>query len=87
MYRSCGKASCSCSSDPSKRHGPYRVVQVYRQGKQKQVSLKKNETALWDKVNYYQSQMKSFVELKDCLSELENLVNDMITSRLEEMPK
>ena len=87
VYRSCGKASCSCSSDPSKRHGPYRVVQVYRQGKQKQVSLKKSEMALWDKVNYYQSQMKFFVELKDCLSELENLVNDMITSRLEDMPK
>ena len=42
VYRACGKASCACSTDTDKRHGPYRVVQVYRNGKQKQISLRKS---------------------------------------------
>jgi len=87
VYRSCGKASCGCSTDTSKRHGPYRVVQIYRKGKQRQVSLKKSETILWKKVNHYQSQMKHFSALKNYLSELEILVTDMIRARLEELPK
>ncbi len=87
VYRSCGKTSCACSTDATRRHGPYQVVQIYRNGKQKQVSLRKSETNLWDKVNHYQKQMKYLYELKDCLSELEVLVKKMIEARLEELPK
>jgi len=87
VYRTCGKASCGCLNDPTKRHGPYPVVQVYRDGKQRQVSLKKSEQAIWAKVHHYQTQMKYFIELKSCLSDLENRVNGMIVSRLEEIPK
>jgi len=87
VYRTCGKENCICSIDPDKRHGPYRVVQVYRNGKQRQVSLKNSETVLWNKVVNYQKQMKCIAQMKSCMSEIETLVNGMIEERLEELKK
>ena len=85
VYRTCGKAGCACMTDASKRHGPYRVVQIYRNGKQKQVSLKKHDIETWNKVLHYQQQIKYFNQLKKQLLELETVVNEVIDSRLEEI--
>ena len=35
VFRTCGKKTCQCSKDPKKRHGPYPVIQVFKNGKQK----------------------------------------------------
>jgi hypothetical protein len=32
-YRTCGKASCACRTDESKRHGPYTHVSYRHEGK------------------------------------------------------
>jgi len=87
VYRACGRSYCKCTQDAAFKHGPYRVVQIYKNGKQKQVSLKKTEDKLWERVCNYQNHMKSFSDLKSRMSDLENLVKEIIETRLEELSK
>jgi len=84
VFRACGKKNCACATDVAKRHGPYRVIQIFRQGKQKQIALKKGDDEIWTRVQHYQQQMKYFFELKKKLNELEQSVKKLIESRIEE---
>ena len=35
VFRTCGKKNCKCADDPSERHGPYFVIQIYQEKKQR----------------------------------------------------
>jgi len=86
VFRKCGKPGCKCESYDS-RHGPYKVVQIYRNGKQKQIAIGKNQIAIWRRAKLYQQQMKYVTELKNICEQLENTVKRLIKERIEEWPK
>jgi len=80
-FRRCGKKNCKCVNDANK-HGPYLVVQIYEDKKQRQVSLNKEQKALWEQVKNYQSQMHNLLELKKTCSALVNEIEEMLQKRL-----
>lgn len=84
VFRCCGKASCRCAQDSSYRHGPYPVIQVYVEGKQKQISLKKEEKILWEQAQNYQQQIRYLASLKKELAALEILVQKIIEQRVNQ---
>jgi hypothetical protein len=86
VFRTCGKKTCKCMTSQDYKHGPYRVIQVYKAGKQRQVPLRKDQKAIWEQAQHYQKQMKYVSELKEMLIELENLVKEIIEQRIEEWP-
>lgn len=87
VYRKCSKANCKCANDLSQRHGPYRVIQVVRDGKQRQIPLRKDEVELWELVKRYQFQMEKYSELKILCFELQELFMAVIEKRLKELPR
>ena len=87
VYRTCGKASCKCMKSKEDRHGPYLVIQIYRDGRQRQVAIKKEQKQLWDKAKHYQFQLECLAKLKLSCDELQKLVAEIIERRLEEFPK
>ena len=42
-YRTCGKASCACRTDESKRHGPYTHVSYREDGKTRSYNVPANQ--------------------------------------------
>jgi hypothetical protein len=86
VFRKCGKQNCQCASDPAKRHGPYKVITVYKNGKQKQIPLKKDEAELWPLVTMYQFQMDQLKEVRSMCAELDALILEIITARIKEFP-
>ena len=86
VFRKCGKATCKCSTDDSRRHGPYMVIQTYQNGKQKQISLKKDQKDIWGRAKNYQKQIRNIAALKTCCLELEKLVKQIIEERVEKWP-
>jgi len=79
VYRTCGQKNCACASDKAARHGPYRVVQIYQDKKQRQIALRKEQTDEWQQVKNYQKQKKTCTELT-------NMVREIINKRLETLP-
>ena len=72
--------------DPTQRHGPYKVIQIYQNKKQRQVALKKEQSEIWQQAKNYQTQMKTLLELKDICLELTDTVQSIIMSRVEKWP-
>jgi len=73
--------------DKKQRHGPYYVIQVYRDGKQRQISLKQDEKELWERTKHYQFQMYCLGQLKEKCLQLQQLMAEVIEARTEECPK
>ena len=86
VYRRCGKKGCKCTDD-DKRHGPYLVVQLYDNKKQRQVALRKEERNLWQMVKNYQLQIDSLLELKKTCNKLCNEVNIIIKKRVKKLER
>lgn len=86
VLRSCGKQTCQCAKDPGKRHGPYLVIQVYQGKKQRQIALRKDQKEIWNKAKHYQEQMKMLLALKKHCLELTQIVDEILTKRVEEWP-
>jgi len=86
VFRRCGKATCKCMRDAKNRHGPYRVISVVRDGKQRQISLKKDDKESWDLASHYQHQMKCLGELRQLFKELVELTSSVIEKRIKEFP-
>lgn len=80
VYRRCGKKNCKCVDDAN-RHGPYRVVQLYENKKQRQVSLKQEQQHLWQQVKNYQMQLNNFLALKKSCDELLEEVETILRKR------
>ncbi len=83
VFRRCSKINCRCKGSNDARHGPYKVIQVYRDGKQKQISLKKSDEEIWEKVGRYQSFKKDLVLLKTYFSELQDQMEKIMDNRIE----
>ena len=86
VYRHCGKKNCRCAADLANRHGPYLVIQCYRNEKQKQIALKKDQKALWQKAQNYQKQIKNLGALKISCEALIAKVEQIIQLRIEQWP-
>jgi hypothetical protein len=86
VWRTCGKKTCRCAKGGENRHGPYRVLSVTRQGKQRQVPLSKEKHDLWDLAVHYQFQVNKLSELKGVCREIEALVEQIIEKRIREFP-
>lgn len=86
VFRTCGQKNCKCASDPANRHGPYLVIQVYEDKKQRQVALKQEQKEVWQKAKNYQKQMKTLSTLKKTCAELTGTVREILNQRLEKLP-
>ena len=86
VFRSCGRATCRCAKNPTQKHGPYLVIQVYKDKKQKQVTLRKEQKELWIRAKNYQKQMHTLLELKKTCSQLTEQVQKILDQRIEDLP-
>ena len=87
VYRKCGKPNCKCAKDINHRHGPYHVVTVVEDGRQKQYSLSRNKEDLWKKVVHYQYQLGKLKEFKEQVEKVSNLIEEVIEKRTKEFKK
>jgi hypothetical protein len=86
VFRRCGKKGCKCVNDAD-RHGPYLVIQLYENKKQHQVSVRKDQKQLWEQAKDYQTQLKSFLELKKSCQALLNEVETVLEKRVVKWEK
>lgn len=86
VFRTCGQKTCKCNTDPAQRHGPYLVIQIYQDKKQRQVALKQEQKEIWQRAKNYQKQMKTLLELKKSCTELTDMVRDILMNRVEKFP-
>lgn len=87
VFRTCGKKNCKCANNPGKRHGPYLVIQVRQNNKQRQITLRQDQKEIWQQAKNYQKQQKMLLLLKKTCAELTGTVREVLTKRLEESPK
>ena len=80
VYRTCGKATCRCMNG-GERHGPYKVVQVWRDNRSRQVTLKKGEEIYFEKAQHYQTQQKNRQEVEAIGEEVVAAVDAMLERR------
>jgi hypothetical protein len=85
-YRRCGQKNCKCK-DADKRHGPYLIIQLYENSKQKQVCLRQSEKELWDMAANYQKNIASALKLKKACNELCKEVNQIIKKRVQKLER
>jgi len=86
VFRSCGKKSCKCANNKEERHGPYKVLQVFRNGHQRQITIKKDQDFIWNQAKHFQHQMKCLYELKEKCQQLQAFVTEIIDKRTKEFP-
>ncbi len=86
VMRTCGKKTCKCMQDPKGRHGPYKVISIVQNGKQRSVPLSKDKVGLWELAERYQYQVAKLSELKKVCAELADLVWAVIERRLQQFP-
>ncbi len=72
--------------DRKDRHGPYKVVSVIRDGKQRPIPIGKDKVELWSLVQRYQFQVEKLSELKKRTLELSDVVWEVIEKRLQQFP-
>lgn len=86
VYRRCGRKRCACSTDDNKRHGPYKVIQVVKQKRSRQVCLRRDQEHLWPLAQHYQYQVEKLSELKRACQALQDSVQEVIDQRIMEVP-
>lgn len=86
VFRKCGRANCKCATRDDARHGPYKVIQVVRDGKSRQVCLRRDQENLWQLARHYQFQTEKLAELKELCQELQQTMAEVIEKRLQEFP-
>src|SRR5271157_4401892 len=87
VFRKCGRPGCKCTAGGDNRHGPYRVIQVVRDKRSRQVFLRSEQERLWQLAKNYQHQVARYLELKSQCSELLKVVDEVIEQRTVEFPK
>jgi hypothetical protein len=87
VFRTCGKKNCACMTDEKKRHGPYHVIQIVTKGKQRQVTLRKQDEESWKKSKQYQLEVQKMDELKKVCEQLQSVLWELLEKREEEFPK
>ena len=84
VFRKCGRKSCKCADDEKQRHGPYKVIQVIRKGKSRQVCLRREQEHLWELAKHYRHQVGKLSELKRFCGKLQDVVAEVIEKRKRE---
>lgn len=72
--------------DSKNRHGPYKVISITRDKKQRHIPLRKDNQGLWQLAVHYQHQIDRQSELKKCFKELLKLCCEIIEKRIQEFP-
>jgi hypothetical protein len=80
-YKTCGKPTCKCSAGGEQRHGPYLAVQVRRDGKQRNLTLKKSERRFFEMAQHYQYQLRNRKKIVELQNELMEEFDKMIEAR------
>lgn len=83
VFRQCGKSNCACADDKEKRHGPYLVVQIVQNKKQRQMSVRKEKKYLWEAAKHYQEQQERWHQLKKTSEALMHYLATLIEKRVE----
>jgi hypothetical protein len=87
VFRTCGQEKCKCLSDPAERHGPYLVIQIRQEKKQRQIAIRQDQKEIWQQAKNYQKQIKTISQLKKTCAELTDTVYEILTKRLEKLSK
>jgi hypothetical protein len=80
VMRTCGKKNCRCMQG-GQRHGPYKVVQVWRENCSRQLSLKKGEEQYFEMAKRYQFQQQNRRQVAQLLQEILAAVDAMLERR------
>jgi hypothetical protein len=81
VYRKCGNPICKCAKNIEDRHGPYLVIQIRKDGKSKQIALRKNQRVIWQQAKNYQKQMDTINVFKKYCLDLEKIMREIIKQR------
>lgn len=81
VYRKCGKENCKCTEGGDARHGPYRIIRVFRDGKNTQVTLTEEEIELYKMAERYQQEITNRKEIIAIQKELLALVDEVLDRR------
>ena len=81
-YKTCGKPGCKCEQGGENRHGPYLAVQIRRDGKQRNLTLKKSEGHLIELAREYQRQMHNRENIAKLQQDLLEKVDNMLKARM-----
>jgi hypothetical protein len=80
-YKTCGKPNCKCQQGGDSRHGPYLAVQIRREGKQRNLTLRQSEGHFFEMAQEYQRQAQNRESIKELGRELLEKVDKMIEAR------
>lgn len=80
-YKTCGKATCRCAKGGKSRHGPYLAVQIRRDGRQRNLTLKQDEAHYFRMAQCYRSQMENRRRITQLQAELLEEVDRMLLER------
>lgn len=80
-YKTCGKQNCKCREGGDKRHGPYFAVQMRREGKQRNLTLKASEEHFFNMAQHYQYQMSNRRKIVAIEAELLDEYDKVIKAR------
>lgn len=83
VFRQCGKPNCACANNKEKRHGPYLVVQIVQNKKQRQMSVRKEKKYLWEAAKRYQEQQERWHQLKKTSEALIHYLATLTEKRVE----
>lgn len=81
VYRKCGKTTCRCASGGAARHGPYKAIQIWEEGKQRQISLKQSEGKYFEMAKHYQYQCQNYKKVVELQQEILKQVEQMMEAR------
>ena len=80
VYRTCGKTNCRCMNG-GKKHGPYKVVQIWKDKRSKQLTLNKAEGHYFELAQHYVYQKQNRKKIVRSQIRLLKLVDQMLKRR------
>lgn len=82
VYRKCGKANCKCVEGGTARHGPYRIIRVFRDRKNTQITLAEGERELFEMAQRYQREINGRKEIINLQGELLGMLDELLERRI-----
>lgn len=81
-YKTCGKPNCKCQQGGENRHGPYLAVQIRKDGKQRNLTLKTSESHFFEMAREYQRQVGNRESIRVLSQELLEKVDRILEARM-----
>ncbi len=83
IFKKCGKKNCKCRK--GQLHGPYPVLSLYKDGKQKLIVIKKGEIAqIVQKAHRYRNHRRMLAMIGRANKEINNLLEEARIKTTEE---